>query len=416
MKAEIITIGDEILIGQIVNTNSVWIAQQLNLIGIKVVQQTTVGDDAVVIIEAFKAAEHRANFIFITGGLGPTKDDITKHTLCDYFNCSLIFDEPTYQHISSLFEKRGLIMSELNKKQAEICSVCTPLFNSNGTAPGMWFKKNGIIFISMPGVPYEMKGLMTDIIIPKIKQEFKLPDIVHKTILTQGIGESWLADKISDFEDKLPKHIKLAYLPSPGLVRLRLSAYGGKKEELNREIDEQASHLQQIIPQYIYGYGEDTLEQIIGKLLIEKKQTISTAESCTGGYISHKITSVSGSSEYYKGSIICYANDVKVNELEVSENDIQLYGAVSEQVIIQMANGVKAKLKTDYAIATSGIAGPTGGTPDKPVGTIWIAIAGPWGVKAKKLQLGDNRERNIQMTAIYALNMLRKELTPTHVF
>lgn len=410
MKAEIITIGDEILIGQIVNTNSVWIAQQLNLIGIKVVQQTTVGDDAAAIIEAFKAAGHRADFIFITGGLGPTKDDITKHTLCDYFNCSLIFHEPTYLHISSLFEKRGLVMSELNKKQAEVCSACMPLFNAHGTAPGMWFEKNGKVFISMPGVPYEMKGLMTDIIIPKIKEQFKLPDIVHKTILTQGIGESWLADKISDFENQLPKHIKLAYLPSPGMVRLRLSAYGGKKEELIQEIEKQTFLLQQIIPQYIYGYGEDSLEQIIGKLLIEKKQSISTAESCTGGYISHKITSISGSSEYYKGSIVCYANDIKINELSVNENDLQLYGAVSEQVVIQMANGVKAKLKTDYAIATSGIAGPTGGTPDKPVGTIWIAIAGPWGIKAKKLQLGENRERNIQMTAIYALNMLRKEI------
>ncbi len=410
MKAEIITIGDEILIGQIVNTNAVWIAQQLNVIGIKVIQHTSTSDDQEAIIATLKAAEARADFIFITGGLGPTKDDITKHTLCTYFNCSLIFHEPTYKHICSLFEKRNLVVTEVNKMQAEMPTACTPMFNSQGTAPGMWFEKSEKVFVSMPGVPYEMKAIMIDEVIPKILKQFKLPDIVHKTILTQGIGESWLADKIKDFENNLPKHIKLAYLPSPGIVRLRLSAYGGKKEELEKEVGNQVSLLQQIIPQYIFGYGDDTLEQIIGRLLIEKNKTIATAESCTGGYIAHRLTSVPGSSAYYIGSILSYANEVKIDELGIRLNDIEKYGAVSEQVVSAMANHVRKKLKTDYSIATTGIAGPTGGTTEKPIGTVWIAIATENGVKTKKLQLGENRERNIHMTAVYAFNMLRKEI------
>ena len=289
-------------------------------------------------------------------------------------------------------------------------TACTPMFNSQGTAPGMWFEKSEKVFVSMPGVPYEMKAIMIDEVIPKILKQFKLPDIVHKTILTQGIGESWLADKIKDFENNLPKHIKLAYLPSPGIVRLRLSAYGGKKEELEKEVGNQVSLLQQIIPQYIFGYGDDTLEQIIGRLLIEKNKTIATAESCTGGYIAHRLTSVPGSSAYYIGSILSYANEVKIDELGIRLNDIEKYGAVSEQVVSAMANHVRKKLKTDYSIATTGIAGPTGGTTEKPIGTVWIAIATENGVKTKKLQLGENRERNIHMTAVYAFNMLRKEI------
>jgi nicotinamide-nucleotide amidase len=410
MRAEILTIGDEILIGQIINTNAAWIAQQLNLIGIKVIQHTSTSDDRNAIITSLKAAEGRADFIFITGGLGPTKDDITKHTLCDYFNCSLVFHEPTYQHIQSLFHKRGLTITELNKKQAEICSICIPIFNSQGTAPGMWFESNGKIFVSMPGVPYEMKAIMSEGVIPQILKQFKLTDIVHKTILTQDIGESWLDDKIKAVENNLPKHIKLAYLPSPGIVRLRLSAYGGKKEELEKEIEEQVSLIQELVPQYIYGYDEDTLEQIVGRLLIDKKQTLSTAESCTGGYIAHRIISVPGSSAYYVGSIISYANEVKINELGIKENDIQEFGAVSEEVVYQMAKRAKEKMRTDYVIATTGIAGPSGGTEEKPVGTVWVAIASPSAIITKKLRLSENRERNIHMTAIYALNMLRKEI------
>lgn len=410
MKAEILTIGDEILIGQIINTNAAWIAQQLNLIGIKVVQHTSTSDDRESILNSLMAAESRADFIFITGGLGPTKDDITKYTLCDYFNCSLSFHEPTYMHICNLFEKRGLVVTEVNKKQAEICSAAIPIYNPHGTAPGMWFEKNGKIWISMPGVPYEMKAIMTEGVIPQIQKQFKLPDIVHSTILTQGIGESWLAEKIKDVEDHLPKHIKLAYLPSPGLVRLRLSAYGGKKGELEKEIGEQIFKLEQLIPQYIFGYGDDTLEQIIGRLLTEKKQTLCTAESCTGGYIAHRITSVPGSSAYYIGSVVSYANAVKINELGVHQMDINEFGAVSEQVVYNMAKHAKNKFQTDYAIATTGIAGPTGGTEEKPVGTVWVGIASPKGIKTKKLHLSEHRERNIHMSCIYALNMLRKEI------
>jgi nicotinamide-nucleotide amidase len=408
MKAEIITIGDEILIGQIVNTNASWIAQQLNLIGIRVCRHTSTADDHLSILESLRDAEKRADYIFITGGLGPTKDDVTKYALCDYFNCSLVLHEESHEHIRSLFEKRGLNLTETNKKQAEICSACIPVFNLKGTAPGMWFEKDGKVFVSMPGVPYEMMAMMTEIIIPKIIEQFQLPHIIHKTILTQGIGESWLADKIKDMENNLPKHIKLAYLPSPGIVRLRLSAYHGIKAELEKEIDEQISILNNLIPQYVFGYGEDSLEQIIGRLLIEKNQTLCTAESCTGGYIAHRITSVSGSSAYYIGSILAYANEIKINELGVNVIDIEKFGAVSEEVVYQMAKNARVKLKADYSIATTGISGPNGGTDEKPVGTVWIAIAGAFGIKTKKLQLAGDRERNIQMTAIYALNMLRK--------
>lgn len=410
MLAEIITIGDEILIGQILDTNSAWIAQELNLIGFKVKQITSVSDDRQHILDALKEAESRADLILITGGLGPTKDDITKNALCEYFDSKLVFNEEAYQNVERLFKPRNIQITEVNRKQAELPHNCLPLKNTEGTAYGMWFEKEGKVFVSMPGVPYEMKPMMANEVLPRIKKHFKTPSIIHRTVLTQGIGESVLAEIISTWEDALPPHFKLAYLPSPGMVRLRLSAVGNDKKVLLKEMDERIKELQHLIPQYIYGYDLEKMEEIIGKLLIAKKATLSTAESCTGGYIAHLITSVSGSSEYFTGSIVAYSNRVKEEELGVSKEDLRNYGAVSQQVVEKMALGIKNKYKTGYSISTSGIAGPTGGTPDKPVGTVWIAIASPEKVFSRKLLLGKNRERNILITAITALNMLRKEL------
>jgi nicotinamide-nucleotide amidase len=408
MTAEIISIGDELLIGQVVNTNAAWMGQELTLIGIQVHQVSVISDEAEHIISALQEAEQRADIILITGGLGPTKDDITKQTLCRYFNTRLIFDETTYQNIIELFKSRGFPINGSNKLQAEIPENCTPITNKNGTAPGMWFEKKDKVFISMPGVPFEMKPMMKEFILPKLAVRAKGGAIVHKTILTQGIGESFLAAKIQQWEEALPAHMKLAYLPQPGIVRLRLSAFGEKKETLEADIEEQIVRLNSLVPEYIYGYDEDTLEAIVGNFLKERKQTLVTAESCTGGYLSHRITSVPGSSEYYLGSVISYSNDLKINLLDVSELDIITHGAVSEAVVKDMAMHARNKLKADYAIAVSGIAGPDGGTAEKPVGTTWIAIATETKVIAKKFLFGEHRERNIHKTAITALNMLRK--------
>lgn len=416
MKAEILSIGDEILIGQITNTNAVWIAQQLNFIGVSVKQITSVSDDKEHILTSLKEAANRADIILITGGLGPTKDDITKHTLCEYFNTGLKFNEEVYKDVEFLFKERNKEVTPINRKQAEVLENCTPIRNKNGTAPGMWIEENGKVYASMPGVPYEMKGIMTDFVLPELKKKFKLPHIVHKTILTQGIGESFLADIIEKWEDSLTENnIKLAYLPSPGMVKLRMSVSGEDKNVLEKIIETKTEELKKLAGKYIYGeeiYGEEpeTLEQKIGKLLKEKKQTVSTAESCTGGYISHLITKVPGSSEYYKGSVIAYAYEIKENELGVPKSTLEKKGAVSKEVVEQMAKAVREKYRTDYAISASGIAGPGGATPDKPVGTVWIALATPEKVISEKFFFGNNRERNIQKTAITALNMLRKEL------
>lgn len=417
MQAEIISIGDEILIGQIVNTNAVWMAQQLNLAGIKVKQITSVSDDREHIIKALREAEERTDLILITGGLGPTKDDITKVTLCEYFDTKLRFDEDVYKDVERIFKSFGREVTPVNRKQAEVPEICTPLRNMKGTAPGMWIERNNKVFVSMPGVPYEMKSIMLEHVLPKLKEKYRLPSIVHVTVLTQGIGESALAEKIEAWEDSLAQHsIKLAYLPSPGMVRLRLSTSGDDRAKLEAIVNEKVEELKLLIPNYIYGYeeygkSEDvTLEQIVGNLLRERKQTVSTAESCTGGYISHLITKVPGSSEYYQGSVIAYSYDVKENELGVEKKALETYGAVSQQVVEQMAIGVKKKLNTDYSIAASGIAGPGGGTPDKPVGTVWIAVATPGGVISKRFQFGESREWNIHRTALAGLNMLRGEI------
>jgi nicotinamide-nucleotide amidase len=415
-QVEIITIGDEILIGQIVDTNSAFMAELLNLNGISVKQISSVSDNREHIINALNEAKERADIILITGGLGPTKDDITKKTLCEYFNTTMRFDETAYQDVVKIFAAYNKEVTPINRKQAEVPEICEVIRNHNGTAPAMWFDVDNKVIVSMPGVPYEMKALMKDQVVPKLKSRFKFPVIYHKTVLTQGIGESALSERIADWEDSLAAvAIKLAYLPSPGLVRLRLSTTGDNEKELIAAVDKKIEALKLIISDHIYGYetyGQERkpMEQLTGELLNSKKKTVSTAESCTGGYISHLITSVPGSSAYYKGSVISYAYDIKEQELGIPEETLRKHGAVSQLVVEQMARSIREKYKTDYSIATSGIAGPTGGSAEKPVGTVWIAVATPQKVISEKFLFGNNRERTIQKAAHAALNLLKKEL------
>ncbi len=410
MKTEIISIGDELLIGQVVNTNAAWIGEQMTMAGIKVYQAVSIADDYDHIFEALKLASERADIVLITGGLGPTKDDITKKTLCDFFDSKLVFNEAVFEDVKEIFRVRGRQVTDLNRKQAEVPDNCTVIRNVHGTAPGMWFEKDGIIFVSMPGVPFEMKPMMTDYIIPELQQRFNLPAIYHKTVLTQGVPESEMAAMIEDWENSLPHNVKLAYLPQPGIVRLRLTASGKNRDKLVALVENEIIKLKKIIGEYIFGFDKDTLEEVVGNLLREKSKTVSSAESCTGGYIAHLITSVAGSSDYYKGSVVSYANEIKSRILGVEEKDIERYGAVSESVVSQMAVGVREKFKTDYAVATSGVAGPTGGTKEKPVGTTWIAVATSDKVFAKQFHFGEHRGRNIRRAALMALDMLRKEL------
>ena len=412
MDCALISIGDELLIGQTVNTNAAWLGEQLNLLGYKVVAGVVIPDDENAILNALDELSIKADLIIITGGLGPTKDDITKHTLCDYFDTKLERNLVIEQQIVDYFNSRQLPILQTNKDQALIPSACELLPNSRGTASGMWFEKDEKIFISLPGVPYEMKGIITEIVIPKLlKRSNDDRILVHKTIRTHGMGESFLAEVIKNWEDKLSHDdIKLAYLPSPGIVKLRLSLLGKNQKTINLKLEEHIQYLKKIIPNQIYGYEDDTMEGVVGQLLSEKNETVATAESCTGGAVAKMITSVSGSSAYFEGSIISYSNQIKINQLQVEEKTLNEYGAVSQQVVEQMAIGVRRNLNTQYGLATSGIAGPTGGTPEKPVGTIWIATAGPNGVKSKKLNLGYSRERNIHVTSLSVLNMLRLEL------
>lgn len=411
MKVEIITIGDEILIGQIVDTNSAWMAQKLNAIGANVSRIVTITDTLDDIKSALADAEKRADVVLITGGLGPTKDDVTKIALAEHYNCGFTLHEPIVEHIKKLFATFGKEITELNRQQANLPSACEPLQNDNGTAPGMWFDSDDTIVVSMPGVPYEMKGIMSEHVLPRLKKQFNLPPIVHRTVLTTGMGESWLSERIEDWESELPENVKLAYLPSPGRVRLRLSASGDEKDRLRKQIDDQVDKLLELIPELVYGYDNDTLEEVVGRLLLEKDASVGTAESCTGGNIAHRITSVPGSSKYFLGSVVSYANDVKINQLGVKDSDLAVHGAVSEPVIRQMAEGLRNLLKVDYAVATSGIAGPDGGTEEKPVGTVWISVATPKVTVSKKFQFGVNRARNIHVSSTAALNMLRKQLT-----
>jgi len=408
MKAEIITIGDEILIGQIIDTNSAWLAEQVNLIGIEVSQILSISDNEKHILETLSNIKNDTDIVFLTGGLGPTKDDITKETLCKFFDTKLIFNEDVYKDIEQFFKIRNIPIQEENRKQAELPAKCTIIKNNYGTASGMWFEKNAKTFISMPGIPFEMKELVTNGIIPKIKDEFCLPTIIHRTILTHGIPESSMAKLIEKWENNLDKEIKLAYLPSPEHLRLRLSISGKDEEDITEKIDKAEKELKPIIEKAIFGYGKETLQEVIGNLLKEKNATLATAESCTGGNIARLITSIKGSSAYFKGSVIAYSNDIKENILNVANNDIVKHGAVSKEVVEQMAIGVKKLFNTDYAIATSGIAGPDGGTDEKPIGTTWIAVAGPNEISVKKYTFGTRRDINIRRASSKSLDKLRK--------
>jgi nicotinamide-nucleotide amidase len=410
ITAELLTIGDEILYGQIVDTNSQWMSVELDKIGVRVVRKTTVGDQEDEILTALAEAETRADIILITGGLGPTSDDLTKPCLTKYFNCELAIHEEALAEVTEFFKSRGRELTEINRQQAALPVCCTKITNSLGTAPGMWFDKNKKVFISMPGVPHEMKKMMKDIIIPKLQQQFNTPVIHHKLIRTVGIGESFLADKISEWEKKLPAHIKIAYLPSLGEVKVRLTAFGNKLEQLQLETDHLIKSLIPLAGEFVYGYDDTTLEVAIGNLLREKKLTLSIAESCTGGYLSHLITSVPGSSEYFQGSMIPYAYDIKMRQLGVKPETLEKYGAVSEPTINEMANVVRARFNTDIGVATSGIAGPGGATPEKPVGTVWIAYSDKHHTVTKKLQLSKDRMINIRMASVAVLNMIRQNI------
>jgi nicotinamide-nucleotide amidase len=410
IKAEIITIGDEILYGQITDTNTQWISAELDKIGIKTVRKSSVGDTEEAILEIFGESSKRADLVIVTGGLGPTKDDITKKTFCKYFNSEIIVHPQAQIDVTAYFAKRGFVLSGTNKSQYELPSNATYIQNSMGTAPGMWFDHKGVIYISMPGVPYEMKGLMNLSILPKLQEHFKTPVIFHKVIKTIGIGESTLAEMIDAWEDALPEHIKLAYLPSMGSVKLRLTGFGEDLKTIENQVEKEFDKVFPTIQKFVYGYGNDELEEVIGRNLTEKKQTVSVAESCTGGYLGHQFTKVSGSSAYFIGGILAYDNLVKINQLSVNPETLKNFGAVSEETVKEMSENVRKKLNTTYGLATSGIAGPNGGTPEKPVGTIWIAIATENQTITKKLSFGGFREQNIHLTALNILNLLRSIL------
>ena len=410
IKAEILTIGDEILYGQITDTNSQWMGTELSNIGVKVVRKTTVGDEEGEILTALSEAEQRADIILITGGLGPTSDDLTKPCLCKYFNCGLKMNEEALAEVTEFFTSRGRELTEVNRQQAMLPEACEKVTNPIGTAPGMWFSKGKKVFVSMPGVPHEMKKMMSDIILPRLKKEFQTPFIHHKIIRTVGIGESFLSDKISAWEKSLPAHVKLAYLPSLGEVKLRLTSSGKSESDLMAESQDLIEKLKPLAGEYIFGYDTDPLEVVIGNTLREKKLTISVAESCTGGYLSHLITSVPGSSEYFLGSMIPYAYEIKMRQLGVKPETLEKYGAVSEPTISEMASVVRARFTTDIGVATSGIAGPGGATPEKPVGMVWIAYSDKHQTVTKKLQLSNDRMINIRMASVAVLNLIRLSL------
>lgn len=409
MQAEIITIGDEILIGQIVDTNSAWIAQQLNGIGIRVKQISSVSDDKHHILAALKEAHERANIILITGGLGPTKDDITKKTLAEYFGVGLVENKQALANVEAIFRRlRGTFteLLEVNRQQAMVPENCEVILNRNGTAPGMWFNYDDTIYMSMPGVPHEMMYMMEDSVLPKLKASLKLPHIVHHTILTAGEGESYLAEKIKDIEDSLPPYIKLAYLPKLGQVRLRLSGYGDNEAFLKEKVNGFAARITERVGNAVIAQEDIPLEKAILKFMADRELTLSAAESCTGGYISHLITQHPGSSKVFFGGAVSYSYELKESILGVKNETLWQHGAVSEETVKEMVEGALVNFKSDYAVAVTGIAGPDGGTPEKPVGTVWIGVANNVKTVTKKFSFGNKRQQNIERTAIAALNML----------
>ena len=408
-QASIITIGDELLIGQVIDTNSAWMAQQLNIAGIKVIRRVAVGDTWDEIWKALDEESTHADIILITGGLGPTADDITKPLLNKYFNGKLVVDEGALQNVKNIFEKvLNKPMIESNFKQAEVPDSCKVIQNKRGTAPGMWFEKDGKIFVSMPGVPYEMKGMMEDYVIPELSTFFIFPHITHRTLLTAGIGESFLAVLIKHFEGSLPEHVKLAYLPNYGMVRLRLSSRGFDRVAVEKEVQELFEILQNLVKEYLVTNLDEPMEKVTGKLLVARHKTVCTAESCTGGFIAHLLTTIPGSSAFYNGSVVSYSYKAKEDLLLVPKELLETKGAVSEEVVTQMAKGALDVIQSDYVIAVSGIMGPDGGLPDKPVGTVWIAVGNKNKIEAQRLHFRFDRVRNTHLTATNALNILRK--------
>ena len=410
MKATIITIGDEILIGQILDTNSRYISRALNAHGIVVAERTSIGDNRTQIIKTLDRALYQSEVVIITGGLGPTKDDITKHTLCDYFGSTLRYNEHEAEHIRAMLEARNISFNELNQGQAMVPECCTVLHNAHGTAPGMWFEHEGRVVISLPGVPFEMQHLIDEEVMPRLTSRFELREIVHRTMITFGIAESILAERIEEWEEALPDYLHLAYLPAPNVVRLRLSAYEVEGKEIRQEIDREFDKLRSIIPNNIAGFEEATVEELVHNILIERGEKLAVAESCTGGVIASKFTAQAGASAYFMCGVVSYSNESKCNVLGVSTSDIEQFGAVSEQVAKAMVLGVKAISGANFAISTTGIAGPTGGSKEKPIGTVWIGIATPEKCYAILKNCGTDRSQIISRATAYAIAMLYEEL------
>ena len=412
IKATIITIGDEILIGQIVDTNSVSISKHLNTAGITVHEKVSIGDTAQQIEQTLSRALSQSQVVIITGGLGPTKDDITKFTLAKIFSSAMHEDKRVAEHVRTMLKRRGIEYNALNQSQAMVPDCCTVLFNAHGTAPGMWFEdEKGRVTVSLPGVPFEMEHLMEDEVMPRLKAHFSLHANIHRTMITAGLPESMLAARIEEWEDALPENLKLAYLPAPNIVRLRLSAYDAEDAEaVRKQIDDEFDKLYKIIPDHIVGFESATMQELVHKILSEKGLTLATAESCTGGTIASRFTAMAGASAYFLGGVVAYANEAKRDILGVNFDDIIRYGAVSEQVARQMAEGARRATGADYAIATTGIAGPTGGTAEKPVGTVWMAVATPTQTIATQRNCGTDRGQIINRATAYVIEMLYKEL------
>jgi nicotinamide-nucleotide amidase len=410
MKAAIITIGDELLIGQTIDINSAWMGAELSKAGFDVCRMTSIHDRREDILSVLGESAGKTDVVLITGGLGPTSDDITKQTLCEYFDTRLVFSAEVLSMIEEMMRYRNFPMNERNRRQAEVPESCTVLKNTSGTAPGLLFEKSGTLFVAMPGVPHEMKHLMTELVLPELHKRFTSQIIIHRNIMTYGTFESKLAELLDSFEAALPENIKLAYLPASGVIKLRLTSTGKEYNALLSAVNEQVKILYNTIPEFIYSDEEESLETVIGKLLKAKNQTVATAESCTGGEIAHLITGVAGSSAYYKGSVIAYSNSVKIQQLGVKPATIEDYGAVSEQTVSEMAIRARLLFNTDYAVATSGIAGPDGATPGKPVGTLWTAVASSAGIISEKRTFGNDRITNIKRFSLAALNQLRKQI------
>lgn len=410
MKADIITIGDEILIGQIVDTNSAWMAQRLGEIGATVRRKYSIGDRREEIVSAVEESLAASDAVLITGGLGPTKDDITKRVLAELFHSTLVRHQPTYERVERMMTARGIEFNALNQSQALVPECCTVLTNHKGTAPGMWFEREGKVVVSLPGVPFEMEALMTESVLPKLQEHFALRSVVHRTAITFGLAESMMAAHIAQWEDALPPHLHLAYLPSPSQLRLRLSAYDVEREEAVREIDSQFAKLLPLLGEYFVGWESDTLQSVVADKLVERGESLAVAESCTGGALAAKFTAMSGASAYFMGGVVAYDNSIKERVLGVSAETLRDHGAVSREVAVQMAEGVRRLCGTTYGVATTGIAGPTGGSDEKPVGTVWMAVSGPRGTVAEVKVHGRLRAQNIERAASAAINLLRKYL------